>query len=113
MFSSRQSKTTCFATLALVFLSGALLGAVAMNVGYKRLHAASSPLWTTSGKAIYLEKVKKELNLSSTQTEQMETILDDFAQYYRTVLSDGKARIFQILDPDQRQRFEKMILESR
>jgi hypothetical protein len=109
----RQPKVTCAATLLLVFICGALAGAVLMNLSRERLHAANTPLWTTSGKAIYLEKVRRDLNLSPEQTEEMETILDDFAQYYRTVLTDGKARILRILDEGQRQRFEQMIQESQ
>jgi Spy/CpxP family protein refolding chaperone len=96
-------------TLALVFVTGVMLGAVAMNAGRKRLQAASTPVWTSAAKAIHLERLKKELDLTPEQTEQMETILDDFTQLYRTVLSDGKARIFQILNPEQRVRFERML----
>jgi hypothetical protein len=111
--AARQPKVVCITTLLLVFLSGAVVGAVTMNIGHRRLHAAGAPLWTSSGKAIYLEKVRRELDLSPEQTEQMETILDDFGQYYRTVLSDGKARIFQILNEDQRRKFERMIQDSQ
>jgi uncharacterized membrane protein len=109
----QKPKVACAATLLLVFLCGGLAGAVVTKVGQKRLYAAGTPLWTASGKAIYLEKVKRDLSLSPQQTEQMETILDDFAQYYRTVLTDGKARILQILDDEQRTKFEQMIQESQ
>jgi hypothetical protein len=113
LLNARQPKAVCLATLALVFLAGGMVGAVAMNLGHKRLHAASSPIWTVSGKAMYLDRVKKDLDLSPEQSQQMESILDDFAQYYRTVLVDGKQRMFQILNADQRRKFEKMIEESR
>jgi DNA-directed RNA polymerase sigma subunit (sigma70/sigma32) len=56
--------------------------------------------------------VKKELDLTPVQVEQMETILDDFAKYYTTVLSDGKSRILQILNDDQKKKFEKMLAEG-
>ena len=65
-----------------------------------------------SGKAIAVERVKRELDLTPTQVEQMESILDDFAQYYRTVLSDGKSRILHILNPDQQKKFERMLQEQ-
>ena len=41
----------------------------------------------------------------------MESILDDFAKYYQTVLSDGRARIFNILTDEQKVKFEKMLKE--
>jgi hypothetical protein len=109
----QRPKVACATTLLLVFMCGGLAGAVFTKMGQKRLHAAGTPIWTASGKAIYLEKVRRDLNLSPQQTEQMETILDDFAQYYRTVLSDGKSRILHILDEDQRIKFEQMIQESQ
>jgi hypothetical protein len=100
-----------FAVLALVFLCGAMVGAVAMNVGHNRLHR--SAFWTDSGKAAYLARIKRELDLSPAQTRQMESILDDFSQYYRTVLSDGRDRILQILNDEQKQKFEQILQQSQ
>jgi hypothetical protein len=97
-------------TLSLVFLCGAVVGGLAFNLGmHKPLHKA--PFWTASGEAIYMEKVKKELDLTPTQVEQLETILDDFTKYYRSVVSDGKSRIMQILNEDQKRKFEQMLQE--
>ena len=45
------------------------------------------------------------------QAAQMASILNDFAKYYQTVLSDGKARILNILNDEQRRKFEKMLKE--
>ena len=88
------------------------MGALAFNLGvHKPLHRA--PFWTVSGKAVYVERVKKELDLTPVQTEQLESILDDFSKYYRTVLSDGKFRIMQILNNEQKQKFEKLLQEAR
>lgn len=98
--------------MSLVFLCGAVVGALIFNLGaHKSLHKA--PFWTDAGKAVYMERIKKELDLSPTQTEQMESILDDFVKYYRTVLSDGKTRIMQILNDDQKRKFEKLLQESQ
>ncbi|HWB95700.1 MAG TPA: hypothetical protein VG672_03335 [Bryobacteraceae bacterium] len=108
----KNQTAACFTVLALVFLCGAVVGALAMNLGvHNRLHKAA--FWTEAGKAAYLEKVKRELNLTPTQTDQMESILDDFSQYYRTVLSDGKARIMQILNDEQKHKFERLVQESQ
>ena len=97
-------------TLVLVFLCGAVVGALAFNLGvHKRLHR--EPFWSASGKEAAVQRVKKELDLSAVQVEQLESILDDFAKYYRTVLSDGKSRIMQILNDDQKKKFEHMMDE--
>jgi hypothetical protein len=96
--------------LLLVFLCGAVAGALAMNLGaHTMLHP--HPFWDNSSKAEYLKSVTKQLDLSPDQANQMSSILDDFAKYYQTVLSDGKARIFNILSDDQKRKFEKMLKE--
>src|SRR6516225_7619738 len=77
--------------LALVFLCGAAAGALAMN----------------------LERVQKELNLTPAQTEQVQSILNDMWQYYRTVLSDSKARVDEVLTPEQRQKFERLLQQQQ
>jgi hypothetical protein len=96
--------------LLLVFLCGAAAGAVAMNLGHETLHRAH-PFWDNSAKAEYLKSVTRDLDLTSDQEQQMASILDDFAKYYQTVLSDGKARIFSILNDKQKIKFEKMLKE--
>jgi hypothetical protein len=98
-------------TLLLVFLCGAVLGALAFNLGaHKKMHR--EPFWSATGKDAAVARVKKELDLNPAQVEQMETILDDFAKYYTTVLTDGKSRILQILNDDQKKKFEKMLAEG-
>jgi Spy/CpxP family protein refolding chaperone len=96
--------------LLLVFLCGALAGAVAMNLGaHNALHP--HPFWDNSAKTEFLKSVTKQLDLTPDQAAQMASILDDFAKYYQTVLSDGKARIFSILNEDQKRKIEKMLKE--
>jgi Spy/CpxP family protein refolding chaperone len=96
--------------LLLVFLCGAAAGALAMNLGaHTMLHP--HPFWDNSSKTEYLKSVTKQLDLSPDQAQQMASILDDFAKYYQTVLSDGKARIFNILNDEQKRKFEKMLKE--
>jgi hypothetical protein len=69
------------------------------------------PFWDNSSKTEYLKSVTKQLDLTPEQAAQMASILDDFAKYYQTVLSDGKARIFNILNEEQKRKFEKMLKE--
>lgn len=96
--------------LLLVFLCGAVAGAVAMNLGaHTMLHPHA--FWDNTGKTDYLKSVTRQLDLTPDQAAQMSSILDDFAKYYQTVLSDGKARILNILNDEQKRKFEKMLRE--
>jgi len=96
--------------MLLVFLCGAVAGAVAMNLGaHNALHPR--PFWDNTAKTEYLKAVSKKLDLTPAQSAQMESILEDFAKYYQTVLSDGKSRIFSILTEEQKVKFEKMLRE--
>jgi Spy/CpxP family protein refolding chaperone len=109
---SWDPKVACMVTLTLVFLCGAAAGAVAMNFGlHNLLHKPSFD--TAVGKEFYFDRMKRELNLTPVQQEQMESILNDFWQYYRTVLSDSKTKVEQILTEEQRRKFERILQEKR
>jgi Spy/CpxP family protein refolding chaperone len=105
-------------TLLLVFLSGALTGALSMRLGlHDRLHppTASSGVWGTTESAAFMERCKRELGLSPQQAEQMAAILDDYKSYYDGVkeqLADvratGRNRIMELLTEEQRKKFEKL-----
>jgi Spy/CpxP family protein refolding chaperone len=109
-------------TLVVVFLAGVAVGALAMQLGlHEKLHrtaaAASKPVPLAAKDAV-LQRFKTELNLSSAQTQQISSILDDYRHYYQSLqdqLDDvralGKTRIVQILDDAQRQKFDKMMNE--
>ena len=109
-------------TLVVVFLAGAAVGALAMQLGlHEKLHrtaaAASKPVPPAAKDAV-LQRFKTELNLSAAQTQQISSILDDYRHYYQSLqdqLDDvralGKTRIVQILDDSQRQKFDKMMSE--
>ena len=68
---------------------------------------------TPAGKALYFERLQKELQLSPAQAEQMQSILNDFWDYYRTVLSDSKTRVEQVLNEQQRKKFEHLLQEAQ
>jgi hypothetical protein len=42
----------------------------------------------------------------------MQSVLNDFWQYYRTVLGDGKQRVEALLNDEQRQKFEKLLQQQ-
>jgi len=99
-------------TLVLIFICGGLVGALVMDTMIRN-RVRPVAFDSIDGKAAYFAKVEKDLNLTPQQAAQMESILNDFWQYYRTVLSDGKQRIEQILTPEQKTRFERMLQENK
>jgi len=65
-----------------------------------------------------LNRFKTELDLDGAQVQKLSLLLDDYSQYYESLqeqLDDlratGKTRIMQILNPDQRVKFERMMNE--
>jgi hypothetical protein len=108
-------------TLMLVFLAGAAAGALSMQFGlHGRIHrnptAAAHVDAHQPGHDAVLDRFKSELGLSAPQTEKLALVLDDYSQYYESLqeqLDDlratGKTRIMQILDEEQRVKFEKMM----
>ena len=112
-------------TLMLVFLAGAAVGALVMQMGlHERLHrkVSAAPVPAArkaSSNDALVQRFKAELNLSADQTSQIAMVLDDYREYYRTlqdqlddVRSTGKSRIMQILDEQQRAKFEKIMGEN-
>ncbi|MGA2595553.1 MAG: hypothetical protein ABSH09_00945 [Bryobacteraceae bacterium] len=104
------------AILLVVFLCGAVAGAVVMRAGlYYRLHRSSA---FKNEAMLSYSNLTKELNLTPQQRQQLKTILDDYARYHQDLqaqLDDwkatGKNQILRILDPDQRARFEELTKE--
>ncbi len=108
----RDPRVACAVVLTLVFLCGAAAGAIAMNLGvHSRLHQPA--FGTAAGNALYFDRVQKELNLTPAQSEQMQSILNDMWQYYRTVLTDSKSRVEEVLTQEQRAKFERMLQQQR
>jgi hypothetical protein len=107
----RPNEKIAIVSFVLVFLCGAVLGAVVMSFsGHASLHG-TPPLAT--GLSMSVTEWKEELDLSEQQTVQLTSILDDFSHYYDNVLADGNSRIMQILNPDQRLKFEQMLREHK
>ena len=57
----------------------------------------------------YFERIKQELALTDDQSKQVQSILNDFWQYYRSVLSDSRQRIEQVLTPEQKEKFARIL----
>ena len=109
--SSWNPKLACAVTLVLVFLCGGALGALLMDL---RVHNRMRPpaFETTAGRTLYFERLQKELDLTPAQSEQIQSVLNDFWQYYRTVLSESKQRVEQLLNDDQRKKFERLLQQQ-
>ena len=117
------SNPRVLAVLLLVFLCGGLSGAISYRVARSRLAAratgsAAVPSW--SNKEGFLNRCKKELNLTDEQTKRISAELDDYRMYYQNlqeqldeVRSTGKGRIIEILDPEQRKKFEKLLGDAK
>jgi len=107
----RSNEKIAILSFVLVFLCGAVLGAVAMSyTGHGGLHGTAP---AATGLSMSVREWKEQLNLSDQQTVQLTSILDDFSNYYDNVLADGNSRIMQILNPEQRSRFERMLREHK
>src|ERR1022692_753103 len=105
------------ALLLLIFLCGALAGALAMRSNlHTKLHRNAAPYWKDPSAQLFsYDKLKKELNLTSEQSERLKTILDDFVKYHEDleaqiedVRATSRTRIVQILTPDKRKRFDQL-----
>src|SRR5260370_3955724 len=75
---SWDPKVACMVTLTLVFLCGALAGAVAMNLGLHNALHKSSSFGTAAGKYFYFGRMKPDLYLTPVLPQLQETISRDF-----------------------------------
>ena len=107
----RPNEKVAIVSFLLVFLCGAVFGAVIMSVsGHAGLHAPVHGTRTEPGNlSMSVMEWKQQLDLTDEQTSQITSILDDFSRYYDNVLADGNSRIIQILNPVQRGKFERML----
>ncbi len=113
-------------TLVGVFLAGAGTGMLGMRYGLHEWIHAPQPVAAAKppDQKAELERFRVELNLTPEQTEKLAVILTDYQKFYQSVqeqieqirLRDqiddlratGKNRILEILDDNQRKKFEKM-----
>lgn len=108
----RPAERAAIFSLLLVFLCGAVAGAIAMSVS-RNLKPHGNPPISASLSSMSVTEMRTELNLNDEQTRQLTSILDDFSHYYDNLLADGSTRILQILNPDQKKRYAQMLEEHR
>ena len=117
MFASDQptwQNPRILTTLVLVFLTGAMAGAIGMQLGLHRKLQQNAAYWSEKKELSY-DQLKRDLNLTPDQSDRLKTILDDFVKYHEDleaqiedVRATGRNRIVQILTPEQRKRFEQL-----
>jgi hypothetical protein len=107
-------------TLLLVFVAGAFTGGLGMRLGlHERLHPPSVAASTKeASRGAVIQNFKTKLDLSPEQTRQIEGFLEEYRHYYENLedqlddmRSTGKKNILTILNPSQREKFEKMMAE--
>ncbi|MEO8027557.1 MAG: hypothetical protein ABI823_13840 [Bryobacteraceae bacterium] len=117
MLGSDRPNVRIATTLLLVFVAGAISGGLAVRYGLPTARAVrSGPSLKMGNKEIFLQRFKTELDLTSDQVRDVSAALEDFNMYYQSlqdqledVRATGKNRIVQILRPDQRVKFERML----
>lgn len=102
--------------LAIVFLCGLAVGAAAMRT---YLHARMFPTpeqhAIEQARRLGLDRLKTELDLTPQQDRAITGILDDYGKYYENLEDQrddaaemGRERILEVLNPSQKQRFNKI-----
>jgi hypothetical protein len=102
-------------------MAGAAVGMLGMRYGlHDRIHrvAAAAAAPRDTNREAVLQNFKTKLDLSAEQTDQIAVVLQDYSHYYESLQdqlddlrSTGLSRIQQILQPSQREKFEKMRAE--
>jgi len=100
----------------LIFMAGALLGALVMRASSGLQANRRELYWQEGGKQISLARLTHKLDLSPEQQKQLETTLDDFVMYVQMlqaqmseVRAHGKDRIMRVLNEGQKKKFEKLL----
>ena len=104
--------------LLAVFLAGAAAGALGTKLVVRSSVNSSSRSFRQMDRKALLEYFNKELKLSDKQQQQVEALLDDHFKYLQTLGAQmeevrvyGREGISRLLDPQQRKKFDKLMLD--
>lgn len=109
-------------TLFVVFLCGATAGALTMKLSTtsRTRHGVSLLPYGPGATATLITRCKQELSLTPEQMKNLEVALDDYAKYMQMLdaqrdglRADGKSQIMKMLNPEQRQKFETIMLDMK
>ncbi|HSB17165.1 MAG TPA: hypothetical protein VLE22_22130 [Bryobacteraceae bacterium] len=118
----RPSRTAVVLYLLIVFLSGALVGALAHRLYVIRGVENGGPARPESYRSRYIEEMRTRLNLDEGQVQLLNGILDDARTRYRaarekirpeldTIRQDQVGKIRSMLSEGQRIEYEKLLEE--
>ncbi len=102
----KSAKATLCLSFALIYLCGIVTGALFMNMRNHPGRVVDRGHFSSHAE---VERLHKDLDLTTEQTRQLAMILDDVAKYYDNVLSDGQTRVMQILDNKQKAKFQQLL----
>lgn len=102
--------------LLAIFLLGAVLGILGGRLAERHWRQRAWP----ERRARVVERIARELKLSTAQRDQLARILDETGERYRKlneqvrpqyeqIRQEGRQRIRAILSPEQRQKFEEIV----
>ncbi len=104
-------------TFSLIFLCGALVGAIAITLTQSQTFVASSP--QELSRDLTLTNLTTELDLTQAQQERLRVVLDDYFQYYHAlqdqldeVKASGRDKITELLTDEQKVKFQKMLKQA-
>lgn len=106
-------------TFALIFLCGALVGAIAITLtAQSQAYTASTP--QELNRQLTLSRLTAELDLTESQQERLRVVLDDYFQYYHAlqdqldeVKASGRDKITEILTDEQKAKFQQMLSRAQ
>jgi len=103
--------------LAVIFVCGMVCGAAVTRVFiHYRMDSGSSYQSMERARQIGWQKLKDELKLTPDQVQIVTKELDDYAKYYQNIEDQredvaelGTKHILNVLTPEQKQRFYKLL----
>jgi len=103
--------------LAIIFVCGMACGGAFTNAFmHYRMGRESNNQSMERARRIGWQKLKNQLELTPTQVETVTKELDDYAKYYQNIEDQredvaalGTQHILNVLTPDQKQRFYKLL----
>jgi len=103
--------------VALIFFSGVLVGSVGTRVYHRQW---SERFWKhpSERKAVFLQKLTKELRLTEEQQKEFEVIIEEVDRKVASLIRDRRAAVREVLDggfsrmkeklnPDQQKKLEE------
>ncbi len=117
-----KSKTSAGLLIVLIFLLGAVAGAVGTYLVQTHVLAVGPRSINHTGPHDVVEELAQALSLSADQEDKLKTIIHQSRERYRalsmqvrpqydTIRSETRQEIRQILTDEQKARFEKIVQE--